>query len=310
MPRSWVVALKEWKAVVPILSISLSADNRGKLLDLLRSIDFPVKRILIQVGHPNATVINRVMHSVHALAAEMPKYLKSAIELKRLRVFPGTAQGYNHGLRAMMSTEAEWALIVRPGTVFEPNALKKLAAHVAQHLQTDPLKFGVGFSAGESDAWSSFALTRRLVQKVGYFDENFYPSGKEGADYANRVRLGGFYGKKLRDVRTSREEVEAEVAELEEMSRRATSGGAAAEYFSRKWGEGAECADLAAVATCPSHRSPFNEESKKLREWSMEPHRREWIISGKGTLADAVSRDKESGGAYAALGLGWQRKQV
>ena len=55
MPRSWVVALKEWKNVVPILSITLSSDPKGKLIEMLRSIDFPVKRILVQVGGPLAT---------------------------------------------------------------------------------------------------------------------------------------------------------------------------------------------------------------------------------------------------------------
>ena len=49
MPRSWVTALKEWKSIVPVLSISISSDPQGKLLEMLRSIDFPVKRILVQV---------------------------------------------------------------------------------------------------------------------------------------------------------------------------------------------------------------------------------------------------------------------
>jgi hypothetical protein len=44
-----VGALKEWKSVIPILSVSITSDNQGRLLDLLRSIDFPVKRILVQV---------------------------------------------------------------------------------------------------------------------------------------------------------------------------------------------------------------------------------------------------------------------
>ena len=46
-----------------------------------------------QVGNANATVINRIFHSVHSLVDEAPKYLKTAIELKRLRAFAGVAQG-------------------------------------------------------------------------------------------------------------------------------------------------------------------------------------------------------------------------
>ena len=56
---------------------------------MLRSIDFPVKRVLVQVGNMNATVINKIMKSVNELVAEQPKFLKTAVELKRLRVIPG-----------------------------------------------------------------------------------------------------------------------------------------------------------------------------------------------------------------------------
>lgn len=30
MPRSWVGALKEWKSVIPIISVSLTNDNKGR----------------------------------------------------------------------------------------------------------------------------------------------------------------------------------------------------------------------------------------------------------------------------------------
>ena len=288
MPRSWVTALKEWKNIIPILSISVSSDQNGKLLEMLRSIDFPVKRILVQVGNTNVTVINKIMHAVKTLADEVPKYLK-AVELKRLRIYPGTAQGYNHGLRAMMGSDAEWALMVRPGTVFEPGALKKATAHLAQHLRDDPMKFGVGFSAGESASWGAFAMTRRLVQKVGYFDENFYPAGMEAADMANRVRLAGFYGKNLQNVHTTHhsESAALELLEVEEVAKRANSG-ASSEYYARKWGGAAECADLVAPA-CSAFHTPFNEPSRKLREWSIEPHRRAWIISGKARRPRALA---------------------
>ena len=51
--------------------------------------------IRVQVGNSNVTVINRIMHAVKTLADEMPKFLKN-VELKRLRVYPGTAQGEAH----------------------------------------------------------------------------------------------------------------------------------------------------------------------------------------------------------------------
>ena len=39
--------------------------------------------------------------------------------------------------------------------------------------------------------WSAFAPTRRLVQHVGLFDENFYPAYIEEVDFAQRVFLLG-----------------------------------------------------------------------------------------------------------------------
>jgi len=307
MPKSWVSALKEWKNVVPILSISISIDPNGALINLLRSIDFPVNRILVQVGNVNTTTINRIMHSIHATVEEAPKYLKSKIELKRLHVYPGVAHGFNLGLHGMMNSEAEWALVVRPGTVFESGALKQLASQMAQHVRENPMKFGIGFSEDESSRWGCFAMTRRLVSKVGYFDENFYPSGKETADMANRIRLSGFQSLPLRHVRTIRASDVDDIAGIDmiEASKRAgAEGGAAAEYYARKWGAAIECPDMSSPA-CTTYRAPFNDDAKSLRDWKIEPHRRAWILSGKGNLAEAVKRDEEAGGAYADLGIGW-----
>jgi len=270
----------------------------------------------VQVGNMNATVINKIMKSVNELVAEQPKFLKTAVELKRLRVIPGSAHGYNHGLKVMMSTDAEWTLVVKPGVVFEPGSLKKLSIHMGQYLQKEPLKFGMGFPVGLGSSWAGFALTRRLVAKVGFFDENFYPSQLEEADMAYRIKLSGFYGSELKNVYVSQgetitvggvtlpSELVDEGGKVAEYIGRAAAGGASAEYYRRKWGADTACVDVRQACSLP-YSLPFNREDNKLREWTLELNRRAYLISGKGErLEVALAADKDKEGGFDELGVG------
>lgn len=118
-------------------------------------------------------------------------------------------QGFNHRLRRQakargfelvnqprnLGVAASWNLIVRTGiargfelifigsndTFLFPGSLAAVAAldkqddEVIWHMQS----------------WNFFAIHRRAVERVGWFDENFYPAYKEDQDYTHRCALAG-----------------------------------------------------------------------------------------------------------------------
>ena len=83
---------------------------------------------------------------------------------------------------------------------FYPGVLKTLAEQVEMELIRNE-KFGIGFTSlccgGE---WSAVVFTRRMVNKIGLFDENFYPAYYEDDDYGIRVRLSNYQAVKFENT--------------------------------------------------------------------------------------------------------------
>ena len=207
---------------IPLLSVSLHEDRTDYLPRLLRSIDYDVNRIVIQVGNEDATVVETIVRKVLNVSRDMPHLTISIITRD---VNPGCANGFNLGLRGLVgdlnststappllqsvtnndatpvakshthvaSDPDDWVLIVNSDIAFYPDTLRKIAASVEQQLHDDPL-FGIGFtSLCCSVEWSAIIVTRRLINRIGYFDENIYPAAWEDDDYSIRVALSGMH---------------------------------------------------------------------------------------------------------------------
>lgn len=99
---------------------------------------------------------------------------------------------------------------------------------------------------------------------------------------------------------------------------RLTGDMAGREYFRRKWGVQYRVKNDGRVGTeitCKFMRggckfvwrSPFNVSQWQLSLWHLEPHRRQWIVTGQGTMQRALAKDREaghSGGTTALMHLG------
>eukprot|EP00597_Dinobryon_sp_UTEXLB2267_P008438 CAMPEP_0170085274 /NCGR_PEP_ID=MMETSP0019_2-20121128/20198_1 /TAXON_ID=98059 /ORGANISM="Dinobryon sp., Strain UTEXLB2267" /LENGTH=236 /DNA_ID=CAMNT_0010301653 /DNA_START=401 /DNA_END=1111 /DNA_ORIENTATION=- len=123
-------------------------------------------------------------------------------------------------MRSSGTDSIDWVLVVNNDVAFYPGVLKHLTRGVSRllshsgksihhHSINIPDKippgrttFGVGFTSlccgGE---WSAVIFSRKLVQAIGYFDENFYPAYYEDDDYAIRIHLSNrFYAAKLENT--------------------------------------------------------------------------------------------------------------
>lgn len=88
----------------------------------------------------------------------------------------GVARAWNIGLKA----GADWTFILSQAAVF-PNGFSNLLLEIddyADWYMTD-------------EGWHCVAINKRVIDRIGYFDTNFYPAYFEDADYGRRCSLAG-----------------------------------------------------------------------------------------------------------------------
>lgn len=202
---------------VPVLGFPVSHDPGGVFsLRLLRSIDFPVGRLVL-VLNVQETADPPWMQEVRARFPTLT-VIKSNTNL-------GCAGGWNSVVEALPS--APYWLILNNDVAFLPGMLKRIAEAMAESLESEAFNAtGAGCSGehragapfcrrvGDADVSApprpqpeppllmrsfrlrsgkdnlpAFALTRRAVAEVGLFDENFWPVYGEDTDYLARMRI-------------------------------------------------------------------------------------------------------------------------
>lgn len=309
---------KHRRTSVPLISVSLNVDGNNYLPRLLQSIDYPVDRVVIQVGNSDPKVIADIQRKVLNASLNLP-HLKVNLS-SIMAVNPGSANGFNFGLRSLLtsttssnSTNADdWVLVVNSDIAFYPGILGRIAKSVERHLSRDPL-FGIGFTSlccgGE---WSAVVFTRRIINRIGYLDENYYPAYFEDDDYAMRVHLSGLHAARFNNTPLLHGTIDG--------SKDYQSGVAMAIYFvkddkdpavviwkqlfeagikhsewymHRKWGIAVNLKDKKKAVDCKSvagmnggcevsFRTPFNDTTKGLDHWTLDYQKRDEIYRAAG----------------------------
>jgi GT2 family glycosyltransferase len=164
------------RAVVPILSVSMNVDPKSYTQRLLRSIDFPVGLVIVQIGNADSTVVSAIIASLNSTLHTNENILSSRLTV--LPHNPGSARCFNFGLSHLLAADhtTKWVLHVNNDVAFYPGVLRNIHRATEKCLHHDE-KFGIGFTSlccgGE---WSAVVFARRMVEAVGLFDENFYPA--------------------------------------------------------------------------------------------------------------------------------------
>jgi GT2 family glycosyltransferase len=145
---------------IPVLIIPVL--NRYDLLDnLLNSINYPVDNIFVvdnggsyKIDMPNVTVMN------------MPTNI-------------GVAASWNLGIKCYPHTEYWTFTAIDAGLL--PDTLEKTTVYSNENVMVIS---NYGFSY--------FSIGRDIIQKVGLFDENYFPAYYEDTDFEKRVRAMGY----------------------------------------------------------------------------------------------------------------------
>ncbi len=174
--------------IVPIISVSMNNDPKNYTQRLLRSIDFPVGVVAVQIGSSDPEVVSAIIGSLNSTLHNNQNIRNTDITVVSHN--PGSANGFNFGLRHLLKAELStaWVLHVNNDVAFYPGVLRNIHRSAEKALSHDP-QFGIGFtSLCCGSEWSAVVFTKRMVAVVGLFDENFYPAYYEDGTYYCRAQ--------------------------------------------------------------------------------------------------------------------------
>lgn len=154
---------------------------------------------------------------------------------------------------------APWWIVCNNDSWFMPGDLKILAECAWQHHEQVPAVFpNIGLSCG--------ALTKLGIQKVGLFDENFYPVYIDDKDWFYRCKLAGLpivqtTQTKMQHVHSVMYQNLPKLAEAKNVSYYFCC-----DYYRNKWGGDWEH---------ETYLTPFNLPNCPIDYWHYDPERRE-----------------------------------
>lgn len=174
--------------MIPVLGIPVY--NRvDLLLRCLRSIDFPVRRIVLVNNGQIPDLLERVLEVDEIRNSP----LNESIWVQEPRANIGVAGAWNWLLHTQLAQRSEvgtrrsaadgYVVICNNDIQWAPNDLERM--HWA--ALSDP-----GMCAVFGNwSFSNFLVTREGVRQLGYFDENFWPAYLEDGDYWRRICVSG-----------------------------------------------------------------------------------------------------------------------
>lgn len=111
-----------------------------------------------------------------------PKLRDNLLIVDNTKENKGVAASWNLGIDRMKETGSEWLIIlsasVRFGNMGGLDLIEQLETTRASVIEPE-LDF----------MWHCMSIRRNVIEKVGKFDENFYPAYFEDFDYGHRIRL-------------------------------------------------------------------------------------------------------------------------
>ena len=163
--------------MIPILGIPI-VNGFHWLERLVNSIDFPIDKLIILNNNSEDTDLT---NNLNALAAQKFDYINN-IHICHLPSNIGVAASWNLIVKSNLS--APYWLISNHDISFTPGILQQFY-NLANDSSYDIIHGDAGdFSNG---SYALFLIKDSIINKIGLFDENFYPAYGEDTDYIMRI---------------------------------------------------------------------------------------------------------------------------
>ena len=153
---------------------------------LLNSIDHCVNNLVVMVpADINFTEYQDVIDTNKNI-------YNSSVIRSSFRIF-GVSEGWNAGLKTF--PQSTWFLICNYDVEFLSGQLREISTRFWQDIgvlpnTTSKYQFAlVNWNNMGPGGFNLFAISKFLVGKIGYFDENFYPAFHEDRDYEQRIMI-------------------------------------------------------------------------------------------------------------------------
>lgn len=227
--------------MIPVLAIPLY-NRRDLLLRCVASIDFPVGHLVItQNGGEDGTV-------------QPPPCVKNWTLIRHPNA--GVAASWNE---AVTMFPGDYWLLVNNDIEFAPGDLAKFH----HDMSNDPT---LGCLYGNHGA-SWWGVTQMGIERVGLFDENFFPAYLEDCDWSYRADLLGAKRASVNDCMAKHGDARATgsctiMSDPQLRRKNGITHGGNFRYYRKKWGgnNGEE-----------TFKTPFNEPNWPVWAWKFEP---------------------------------------
>ncbi len=143
-------------------------------------------------------VVNACTTGAHHLA-----WFKKRFDLALINERNNLARAWNRGIQAALEQGCDYVIVMNLDLIFHAKFLDNLVAFAGQHPEAvvwsgepwpeHPTLEQAELAGPPTQAFdaSCFMFDKRLIEKVGYFDEQFEPAYHEDKDLLYRIKLAG-----------------------------------------------------------------------------------------------------------------------
>lgn len=117
-----------------------------------------------------------------------PEFRKRVLRIDNHRYTNlGVAGSWNRGVDYMEEEEADWLVIISAAVRFGPPGGMDFIDQIGR---IEKFRFYPAVEGGDGLGWHLIAFHRDVFERVGVFDENFYPAYCEDLDFSWRIQCG------------------------------------------------------------------------------------------------------------------------
>ena len=222
-----------------------------KLRDCLRSIErFAKDACVVVYNNWNHSGVGKVLQSYETVAKlTQPFEDRTGVWVYHRPENVGVAGAWNRGLKRLFDWGCDWAIVMNDDAELTERTVEDLERAIQGG-------FGLAWS---SEAFACFAIHRRVIDAIGWFDENLWPAYHEDEDFLHRMRLGGVtYGRAQgAEVRHARSST-LEYSDILRFQHQLKLDQKSLIYYGRKWG---------GPPNYEKFTSPFNDGRNDLAFW-------------------------------------------